>query len=75
MCFFRKKKSKTKIETKFKMGDCVRFKHRGELTFGWIYEIYIKEGQETIYDIQIGGQCPAILYGFKESDLRLKEPN
>ena len=67
MCFFRKKKKE--INTKYKMKDFVSFKYRGERCFGWIYEIHYKEGEETIYDIQIGGQCPAILYNFKESQL------
>ena len=25
---------------------------------------------ETLYDVQIGGQCPAILYNLKESELK-----
>ena len=69
MCFFKKKKIIP--DTKYKMKDYVRFRYRGELCFGWVYEIHYKQGEETIYDIQIGGQCPAILYGFKESQLTL----
>ena len=73
MCFFKKKKSKVVIETNFKVGDYVRFKYRGERYFGWVYQIYPVSGQETVYDIQIGGQCPAVLKGFKESELTLIE--
>lgn len=73
MCLFKKKKPKVIIKTKFHMGDYIRFRLRGELCTGWIYEIYAKEGQETVYDVQIGGQCPAIIYGVKESELTLIE--
>ena len=69
MCFFKKKKIVV-IETKFHKEDPVLFRHKGELYFGWIYEIYAKENQETIYDVQIGGQCPAIIKGIKESELK-----
>ena len=72
MCLFRKK-PKVKIDSKFSDGDYVRFKHRGELTFGWVYNIYTDKEGKVIYDIQIGGQCPAILYGLKEEELTLIE--
>ena len=67
MCLFKRKPKKV-IESKFHDGEYVRFRYRGELTTGWIYNIYENEGG-VIYDIQIGGQCPAILYGFKEEQL------
>ena len=70
MCFFKKKKQ---IETKFKIGDSVRFRYRDELYFGWIYVIYPKEEGQTIYDVQVGGQCPMVIKGLKEEELTLKE--
>ena len=72
MCFFKRKK-KIEIETKFKVGDPVRFRYRGELYFGWIYVVYPKSDEQTIYDVQVGGQCPMILKGFKEEELKLRE--
>ena len=72
MCFFKKKK-KVKIETKFHEQDPVIFRYKGEICFGWVYRIYPKENEETIYDIQVGGQCPAILNGIKESELRARK--
>ncbi len=72
MCFFKRKK-KIEIETKFKVGDPVRFRYRGELYFGWIYVVYPKNDEQTIYDVQVGGQCPMILKGFKEEELKLRE--
>ena len=70
MCLFRKKQ---KIVSKFSDGDYVRFKYRGELTFGWVYKIYTDKEGNVMYDIQIGGQCPAVLYGFQENQLTLME--
>lgn len=72
MCLF-KKKNKVVVNTKFHIGDHVRFRYRDERYFGWIYKIHARQGSETTYDIQIGGQCPAILEGFKESELTLIE--
>ncbi len=72
MCLFKRKK-KIVIETKFKEGDPVRFRYKGELYFGWIYVIYAKEGQPTTYDVQIGGQCPMVIKNIKEEELTLRE--
>ena len=72
MCLFRKKK-KIVIDTKFKVGDRVRFRYRNELYFGWIYVVYPKEEGQSIYDVQIGGQCPMIIQGRKEEELTLIE--
>lgn len=74
MCFFKKNK-KIVIDTKFKLGDFVAFKHYGERTVGWIYNIYPKDNSETIYDIQIGGQCPAVVNNVKESEITLAKPH
>lgn len=74
MCFFKKKKQQPKavINSKFKMGDFVSFHYRGELMFGYIYEIYATDDGKVLYDVQIGGQCPAVLYKLEEETLRLK---
>lgn len=72
MCLFKRKK-KVQIETKFQLGDPVRFRYRDELYFGWIYIIYAKEGQPITYDVQIGGQCPMIIKGIKEEELTLRK--
>ena len=72
MCFFRRKTklNKSKIESRFKKGDFVNFRYRDELCFGWIWSIYtrkIDERQIIHYDIQVGGQCPAVVIGIPES--------
>lgn len=69
MCFFKKKKI---IDTKFKVGDPVRFRYRDELYFGWIYVIYPRENELTIYDVQVGGQCPMVIKGISEDQLTLR---
>ena len=71
MCFFKKKK-KIEIETKYKVGDPVRFRYRGELCYGWIYVVFPKAEGQTIYNVQVGGQCPAIIEGLKEEELTLR---
>lgn len=71
MCFFKKKK-KIEIETKYKVGDPVRFRYRGELCYGWIYDVFPKAEGQTIYNVQVGGQCPAIIEGLKEEELTLR---
>ena len=70
MCLFRKKKAKEVIENnKFQLGEFVRFKHRGEVDPGVIYNIKKDNEGNVIYDVQIGGECPAIVYDVKEEDI------
>lgn len=73
MCFFKKKKVvKVQIDSKFKKGDYVNFRHRDELYFGWIWLIYYKhvDGKtEIAYDIQIAGQCPTVVKGVLEPQI------
>ena len=75
MCFLRKKKKEKTpiIKTKFQVGDAVYFRRRDELMFGWIYEIHLGQDDKITYDIQVGGQCPSILYNFQEEELRAKK--
>lgn len=73
MCFFRKKKAKVEIKTKYKVGDPVIFRYRGELTFGWIYTIHQNREESVLYDVQVGGQCPTIIPNIKEEELRIRE--
>ena len=74
MCFFnKKKKNVVLIETKFHIGDTVRFRNpRNELCTGYIYEIHASQDGSVTYDVQIGGECPAIYYGYKEEQIALK---
>lgn len=64
-----KKKDNYPIEAKYKKGDFVNFRRRGELCFGYIYEAFLDKDGKITYTIQIGGQCPALLYNWKEEEI------
>lgn len=70
MCFFKKKKKKelVHIDSKYQMGEMVRFRHKGEIAPGYVYAIHKRE-DGLYYDIQIGGECPAIIEGIKEETI------
>lgn len=69
MCFFKKKKKEV-IVGLYKKGDNINFPFKNEMTPGIIYDIKKDEAGEIIYDIQIGGECPAIIHGIKEKFIR-----
>ena len=71
MCLFKRKK-KVVLETKFKVGDPILFRLHKELTFGWIYRIYPNENG-TLYDVQVGGQCPAVIEKVPENELTIRK--
>lgn len=81
MCFGRRKQIKktlqkmnslNRVEGKYKLGEFVHFRYRDELYFGYVNWVYKKEDQ-LLYDIQVGGQCPAIIKGIKEEALFIVE--
>lgn len=55
-------------EAKYKPRDFVRFRHRGELHFGFVHEARVEDG-EVIYTIQMGGECPTFVYNYKEEKI------
>ena len=68
MCFFRKKKTIEVIDSKYQLGDFVLFKNKkDEATNGHIYAIRKLNNGDIVYDIQIGGECPAILTDIPEN--------
>lgn len=70
MCFFRRKKTVTvTIKGKYEVGDLVKFRHRGELDPGYIYAVYLNANNEVVYDVQVGGECPAIIKNVLEKDI------
>jgi hypothetical protein len=84
MCFFKKKQKKLleKYSTKkseleqnstYKMGQFVHFRFRDELYFGYVNWIYKNASGQTVYDIQVGGQCPAIIRGITEETMFIME--
>ena len=69
--FFKKlfaKKEKYPENAKYQKGDFVNFRRRDDLCFGYIYEAFTDSEGKILYTIQIGGQCPAFIYNWKEED-------
>ena len=66
MCFF-KKKEPIKIDSKYSIGNYVIFKDKkDEVTNGFIYNVKLID-EQVCYDIQIGGECPAVLENIPEN--------
>ena len=65
---FFKRKKKYPVNAKYKEGDYVNFRWRKELYFGYIYGAR-EEEKKVLYTIQIAGQCPALIYDYKEEDI------
>ena len=63
------KKKKYPEMAKYKDGDYVNFRYRNELYFGYIYDAKVDNENKVIYTIQIAGQCPALIYNYKEEDI------
>ena len=55
-------------EAKYKPRDFVRFRHRGELHFGFVHEARVEDG-EVLYTIQMGGECPTFVYNYTENQI------
>ena len=63
------RKKKYPEAAKYKEDDCVRFRYRDDLAFGYIYDAKIDTDGKVSYTIQLGGQCPALIYDFKEENI------
>lgn len=68
MCWFKKKKKEI-TGNKYSQGQTVRFKYRGEICPGYIYEVKLNDQGEIVYDVQIGGECPAIIENVPEDKI------
>lgn len=66
---FFKKKIKYPEQAKYKIRDFVNFRYQNELFFGYIYDAKIDENNKIRYTIQICGQCPYLIYDYKEEDI------
>ena len=64
-----KAKNKFPVDAKYKKGDFVNFRYRDDLCFGYIYDARKLSDSKISYTIQLGGQCPALLYDWKEEDI------
>ena len=65
--FFRKKE-KYPENAKYQKGDLVNFRYKGELYFGYIDNANF-DGKNILYTIQVGGECPTLVYHNKEEDI------
>ena len=70
MCFRHKnKKQSVTIESRFHVGDFVKFKDKRDgVCPGYIYEVKL-ENDEIVYTLQVGGECPSFRYHIKESEI------
>ena len=59
--FLFKKKKKYPETAKYKLKDYVNFRY--------IYDAMLDKENKVIYTIQIAGQCPALIYNYKEEDI------
>ena len=75
MCLFRKRKKVNieKIDSKYQIGEYVHFRYRDELYFGYVFSAYKTINGDIKYDIQVGGQCPAIIKGVEEKTIFIIE--
>lgn len=63
------KKSAWPENAKYKPRDFVRFRHRGELHFGFVNDARVGEDGNVIYTLQMGGECPTFIYNYKEENI------
>ncbi len=68
MCFFKKKKQQH-IDSKYQINDFINFRYKGDICPGYIYDVHQLESGEIVYDIQIGGECPAIVKEVREVNI------
>ena len=62
-------KKKYPAVAKYKEKDFVNFYHRGEMRFAWIYGAKVDKSGAVSYTMQVGGQCPALIYDVPETDI------
>ena len=68
--FFKKKKVENKIDSKFKVGETVRFSYHNESYIGTISKAYMLE-EKIVYDIMVGGECPWSAHKINEININI----
>lgn len=66
---FFKRKQKYPQNAKYNKKDYVNFRFRDDLYFGYIVNAKQNENGNILYDIQIAGQCPAVIKDFAEEKI------
>ena len=71
MCFFKKKKNNKRQpdEYLYEIGSIIRFKYRGDVTNAYVYDVYLNDEDQIVYDLQIGGECPVVIKGILETSI------
>jgi len=68
MCF-KKKDNKKITNSMFKLRDIVGFRYKGEMRRGTITNIEINANGEALYEVTMGGECPAVFNNLKDNNL------
>jgi len=58
------------IDSKFKIGDSVRFIHDNESSIGSVIRISKDDKGNIKYDINVGGECPWTAHGVDEVNVK-----
>ena len=70
MCWFKRKEKKQKqFPHSYNAGQRVNFKYRDDVVTGYIEKASLNKEGHVIYDIQIGGECPATIHNVHEEDI------
>lgn len=64
----KKKKEKVEINSKYKLGETVRFKNYNEQFIGSIFNVYLLNNV-VVYDIMVGGECAFVAHKIEEKDV------
>ncbi len=71
MGLFKKRKKPEPIISKFQVGEFVQFRYQDSLHPGYVYSVSKNENEEIVYEIQIGGECPAIIKNIHENEVKI----
>ena len=66
---FFKRKEKYPLNAKYQINDLVNFRYKGELYFGYIDSASSNKENKITYVIQIGGECPTLVYQIDEDSI------
>ena len=70
MCFKKKKKEPIIINSKYHIGENVRFRNRfGDFVYGVVSNIKQNKDGKILYDVQVGGECPYVKTDIPEEEV------
>ena len=69
--FKKKKKEEEVLHSKYCVGQRVGYIGRDFIsTPGVVYRVYKGPTGETLYDVQVGGECPYVKRGLREDEIK-----